>query len=185
VVSTEQPVGGDPGDGPDDRQRAAGFVDQADGLIAEVLRPGRWPQARTVARFMEGDRLERVLALYARAMRLEPNEPAYPWNLASTLRRLGLYELALGYLDRAIRIGRESGDDEWSGAGSYLALAETAEVAGHDDIALTALARAKALSHGDAGAERHIRRVLAAISERANGTDPVRALTQELSRLTA
>jgi len=40
--------------------------------------------------------------LYSRAMRLDPDEAAYPWNLASVLNRLGLNDLSLGFMMRAI-----------------------------------------------------------------------------------
>ena len=63
------------------RERAAvadSLADDADELIGQVLAPGRWPTRLTVDRFLVDDRLERVLALYARAMRLDPDEPATP-----------------------------------------------------------------------------------------------------------
>jgi hypothetical protein len=78
------------------RGEAGRLIDDADALVDEVLSTGRWPQEKTVDRFLKGDCLERVLSLYERAMRLDPGEPAYPWNLASTLDRLGLSNLALG-----------------------------------------------------------------------------------------
>lgn len=74
--------------------RAQELVDEANALVAEVLAPGRWPQARTVERFLEGDRLERMLSPYTLAMAVDPDEVSYPWNLASTLNRLGLNDLA-------------------------------------------------------------------------------------------
>ena len=89
----------------DPEERAALLVREADEFMADVLRPGRWPQRRTIERFLDGDRLDRVLALYREAMRLDPLEPAYPWNLASALRRLGLNDLALSFVERA-KIGR-------------------------------------------------------------------------------
>jgi tetratricopeptide (TPR) repeat protein len=124
------------------RCEAGKLVDDADALVHEVLSTGRWPQQKTVDRLLKGDRLERVLSLYERAMRLDPGEPAYPWNLASTLDRLGLSDLALGYMVRAIQVAEETGDDEWAGADAHVALAEIALRTGETDLALTALASA-------------------------------------------
>jgi tetratricopeptide (TPR) repeat protein len=81
---------------------AVELVNEADRLVFDILKPGRWPQRRTVERFLGDDRLERVLLLYLRAMRLDPDEAAYPWNLASVLNRLGLNDLSLGFMTRAI-----------------------------------------------------------------------------------
>lgn len=78
-----------------ERRKAAALVDEADQLVSDVLSPGRWPQARTVRRFLGEGRLERLLSLYSEAIWLDPWEPAYPWNLSSVLRRLCQKELAL------------------------------------------------------------------------------------------
>jgi len=188
VASTERPAGSAPGDAAErssSTARAIELVAAADALVAEVLSPGRWPQARTVDRFFEGDRLERVLALYGHAIRLDPEEPAYPWNLAALLRRLGLNELALGYLQRAIRVAREVGDKEWSDASAYLALAEAAAASRHDDVAVVALARAKSMQPSDPAIDRQVARLLRSLKRSRNGDDPVRTLTAELARLSA
>lgn len=158
---------------------AVALVGEADELIAEVLKPGRWPQARTVERFLQGDRLERVLALYGRAMRLDPAEPAYPWNLASTLNRLGLNDLALGFLTRAIHTAEQAGDREWSGADAYLALAEVAIDAGEADIGLTALARAEELGESN-GEHGEVQRLLREIRKRSDDPRPQVSLAVRL-----
>jgi thioredoxin-like negative regulator of GroEL len=77
-------------------------------------------------------------------MRLDPTEPAYPWNLGSAMNRLGLNDLALGFLTRAIHLAEQRGEREWSGPDAQLALAEVAIDAGEYDLALTALAHARA-----------------------------------------
>ena len=133
--------------------RAAELVRKADELVYAVLRPGRWPRRRTVERFLEGDRLERVLALYREAMVLDASEPAYPWNLASTLNRVGLHELALAFVERAIRVAQDVGDDEWADANAHLAWAEIALNARQYDVALVALARAKELDPNAPGVQ--------------------------------
>lgn len=96
----------------DDAERAVELVREADKLLAEFARPGRWPQARTVRRFNEAEPLETVLALYSTAMRLDPNELAYPWNLASSLHRLGHSEIALSFIERAVTLAHETGDED-------------------------------------------------------------------------
>lgn len=53
--------------------------------------------------------LERTLALYLQAIRLDPHEPAYPWNLASTLSRLGLNQIAFALIAQAIKVGGGTG----------------------------------------------------------------------------
>jgi hypothetical protein len=68
--------------------------DEADEFLGEYVAPGRWPQAKTVERFLGDGGLERLLSLYGQAMARDPGEPAYPWNLSSALRRLGQLELA-------------------------------------------------------------------------------------------
>jgi tetratricopeptide (TPR) repeat protein len=77
---------------------AEGLVGTADELLAEALATGSWPQAEIAERFLAEGKLDRALALYGRAMRLDPAEPAYPWNLALAINRLGLNDLALGFM---------------------------------------------------------------------------------------
>jgi tetratricopeptide (TPR) repeat protein len=125
-----------------DRRAAGVLVDEADRLVGEFLEPGRWPQAKTVQRFLADGRLERLLSLYGQAMTLDPREPAYPWNLSSVMRRLGQLELAQAFLTRAIHAGEDQGEPEYSGADAYLALAEIALDMGDSDQALVAIARA-------------------------------------------
>ena len=165
------------------RGEAGKLVDDADALVDEVLSPGRWPQQKTVDRFLKGDRLERVLSLYERAMRLDPGEPAYPWNLASTLDRLGLSDLALGYMARAIQVAEETGDDEWAGADAHLALAEIALRAGETDLALTALASALDSEPEDPRVRRAASSLLEGISEATGMPRPHLALAARLERL--
>lgn len=160
---------------------AAELVGEADELVAEVLKPGRWPQRRTVERFLDGDRLERVLSLCGRAMRLDPDEAAYPWNLASTLNRLGLNDLALGFITRAIHLAETAGDKEWSGADAYLAKAEIAINAGETDIALTSLAKAMDLS-GERDREQ-VDQLLRAVEKSSHEPEPRAALAGRLERL--
>lgn len=163
-----------------DRRLAAELVESADALVNEVLAPGRWPQARTVDRFLKDDRLERVLSLYARAMRLDPGEPAYPWNLSSTLNRLGLNDLALGFMTRALHVAEEVGDEEWSDADAHLALAEIALDAGETDIALMAIARARQLAPTGADVDAHARRLLAAVRKASKDPRPEVSLAVRL-----
>jgi tetratricopeptide (TPR) repeat protein len=169
---------------PRDLERAQELVDEASALIAEVLAPGRWPQARTVERFLEGDRLERVLSLYARAMAADPDEVSYPWNLASTLNRLGLNGLALGFIARAIHLAERGGDEEWSGSAVYLAMAEIAVDAGEPDVALTALARAREMETG-AGVDDDVARLLDEIRKSSRDSNPQGSLAASLQRLPA
>lgn len=160
------------------RAEAARLVDAADELIADVLKPGRWPQARTVERFLKGDRLAQVLSLYERAMRLDPTEAAYAWNLASTLNRLGLNDLALGFISRAIQLAQRAGDVEWSGPDGQIAMAEIAIDAGEPDIALTALARALEL---DGESDRaHVERLLREIRKSSDDPRPQVSLAVRL-----
>lgn len=181
----ESGLGGGPDRPTQDGKRAAELVREADRLIADVIKPGRWPQRRTVERFLEADRLERVLALYSEAIRLEPAEPAYPWNLASALNRLGLNELALAFIERAIRVAHESGDDEWAGAGAHLAWADMATSAGHYDTALLALAKAKSLAGGSASALPAIRALRDEVERRTRQPRPEHALAEKLEALSA
>lgn len=129
-------------------EHAAQLVDQAEEILNKYLRPARWPTARTVKRFREDGDLELVLSLYSRAMADAPDEPAYPWNLASSLDRLQLPDLALIFLRRAIRIAEETGDHEWSGADVHLAWADVAIRAGEPAMAELAIERARAVDPG-------------------------------------
>lgn len=56
------------------------------------------------------------------------------------MNRLGLNDLALGFIARAIHLAEQSGESEWSGPGAQPALAEVAIDAGEYDLVLTALA---------------------------------------------
>jgi len=162
------------------RREAAELVATADVLVGEGLRPGRWPQARTVERFLSDDRLERVIGLYERAMRLDPAEPSYPWNLAATLNRLGLNDLALGYMTRALSVAEEVGDEEWCDADSYLALAELELDAGETDKALTTITRARQLAPGEAGVAAHAERLLKAARDQSHDQHPEVSLAVRL-----
>jgi tetratricopeptide (TPR) repeat protein len=167
------------------RDEAAELVDAADALIEEVLSPGRWPQTKTAERFLEGDRLQRVLSLYEQAMRLDPAEPAYPWNLASTLNRVGVHDLAIGYMARAIQVAGEVGDDEWAGVDAYLGLAEIALEAGETDLALTALASALEAAPGNRDVQKATGALLKSISEATGDSRPHVALAERLERIPA
>ncbi len=139
-ANTREPAGVDP----EAAAKAEALVGEADELLADAFAPGRWPEAEAAERFLSEGKLDRVLALYGQAMRLDPSEPAYPWNLASAMNRLGLSDLALGFITRAIHLAAEKGEREWSGPDAQLALAEVAIDAGEYDLALTALAHARA-----------------------------------------
>ena len=97
--------------------RAEELVGEADALLTGALPPGHLPTAADAEGFLSEGKVDRVLALYGQAMRFDPGEPAYPWNLGAALNRLGLNDLAL---------------------------AEVALDAGEHDLALTALAHARA-----------------------------------------
>ena len=168
---------------PSAEDAAAELVREADRLVFDVLRPGRWPQRRTVERFLVGDRLERVLALYREAMELDPAEPAYPWNLASVLNRLGLHELALSFIERAIRVAQDVGDREWADANAHLAWAEIALNAQQYDVALVALARAKELDPKEPSVQRSVEALLGEIERRGAVAHPERDLADRLVEL--
>jgi tetratricopeptide (TPR) repeat protein len=124
-------------------EHAAQLVDQAEEILSRYLRAGRWPAARTARRFRESGDLQLVLSLYSRAMADDPSEPAYPWNLASSLDRLGLPDLALVFIRRAIRVAEEGDDRAWSGADAHLGWADIALRAGEPEIAEQAIKRAR------------------------------------------
>ena len=140
-------------------------VDAAEKVLGLYLAPGRWPSDAARTRFMRSGDLERALALYECGMADDPREPAYPWNLASALDRMGLPHLALVYLQRAIRTAEAVGDDEWADASAYLALADIALKAGNPDLAMLCIERARALDP-TVPVERYIRRV------RSSSPDP-------------
>src|SRR5258705_2122614 len=133
-ANTPEPAGA----GPEAVAKAEQLVGEADELLTKALGPGEWPEAEVAERFLSEGKLDKVLGLYSQAIRLDPTEPAYPWNLASALNRLGLNDLALGFLARAIHLAEQSGESEWSGPGAQLALAEVAIDAGEYDPAPTA-----------------------------------------------
>lgn len=163
-------------------EQAAQLVEEAEHLIAEVLQPGRWPEPEEVRRFMSEGRFERTLSLYLQAIRLDPLEPAYPWNLASTLSRLGLSEVAYALIAQAIQIGEQTGQDDWTGAGEHLALAETALDAGQDDMAVVAIARATEIDTAN-HVRAQARRLLDEIRESGGGEQPGLKLATRLSRI--
>ena len=165
------------------KQKAGELVDQADRLVGEVLTPGRWPQAKTVDRFLEEGRLERLLSLYGQAMWLDPSEPAYPWNLSSALRRLGQNDLAVGFLTRAINIGERLGEDDFSGPDAYLALAEMAIDADEPNVGLVAVAHAYDLGRGREDVDAYAKRLLADINSAIGGREAGRSLIALLERL--
>ncbi len=162
---------------------AATLVQEADEIVSEVLSPGRTPQKKTVDRFLDGGRLERVLTLYSRAMRLDPDEPAYPWNLASTLSRLGLNDLALAFMTRAVQVAQRVGDKEWCDRNAYLALAEVALDAGETDMSLMAIARARQLEPADESSDKQIHRLLAQVQKASKDPTPQASLARALGRL--
>ena len=188
MSSTRQPKGNGREAGPKPSRKeiaqATQLVDEAEKLIAEVLEPGQWPDPEGVAAFMSEGRLERVLALYLQAIRLDPLEPAYPWNLASTLSRLGLNEIAFALIAQAIHVGEETGQKDWSGAGEHLALAEAALEAGQEDIAVVAIARASEIDP-DPQVQGQAQRLLDAMHESGNGERAELALATRLSRLSS
>lgn len=147
MSSTEQRTGRVP-EVVDDRisdgaGRAAEMVEAADALAPPELWSADWPDDSAVTAFLQTDRFERILGLYCRAIRLDPAEPAYPWNLASLMGRLGFDDLAVAYLGRAIAVAVEVGDQQWSDAAAHLAWADAALRAGQHSIAAVALAGAR------------------------------------------
>jgi tetratricopeptide (TPR) repeat protein len=164
--------------------RAQQLVGDADELVAGVLAPGAWPEPDAVERFLGEGTLDRVLSLYGQAMRLDPREPSYPWNLASALNRLGINDLALGFMARAINLAAADGDEEWSGLDAQLALAEVAIDAGDYDLALTALAHAQA---GDPGRKSgaQIKELLEAVRTEQRDPQPQASLASLLENLPA
>ncbi len=161
--------------------QALAFVNEADALIRKRLPERGWSQRKTVDRFLADDRLERVLARYSRALRLDPTEPAYPWNLAGMLKRLGLHDLALSYIERAIRVAQDIGDHEWADAGAHLAWAEAALCAGQQEVAVVALARVANLARRASPAASSVRLLLAKVSRSGASDAPLRASPRRCS----
>jgi tetratricopeptide (TPR) repeat protein len=170
-----------------DREAAAKaetLVGEADELLVDAFGPGEWPEAEAADRFLSEGKLDRVLALYGQAMRLDAGEPAYPWNLGSAMNRLGLNDLALGFLTRAIHLADERGEDQWSGPDAQLALAEVAIDAGEYDLALTALAHARADDQQN-GREAQIGDLLKEVRNEQGDPQPQASLALLLERLPA
>lgn len=177
---------GDPESEAADREgMAVRLVTEADRLLGEALKPGRWPQQRTIAKFLQTDALPRVLTLYQSAMQLDPREPAFPWNLASSLSRLGLNALALAYLEEAIRIASETGDSEWADAHAHLAWADMAFRARQFDVGLVALARARRLGQGQSEVLDQVHRLLEEIRKEVGSDHLAERLADELRELSA
>lgn len=169
---------------PEAAAEAEALIGEADQLLAAVLAPGRWPEVETAERFLSAGMLDRVVALYGRAMRLDPGEPAYPWNLASALNRLGLNDLALGFMTRAIHLSAAKGEREWSGPDAQLALAEVAIDAGEYDLALTALAHARAEDERN-GRDEQIGNLLKEVRSEQRDPQPQVSLASLLEQLPA
>jgi tetratricopeptide (TPR) repeat protein len=171
-----------------ERGRAEGapeLVQEAETLISAVLHPGRWPQRQTVQKFMEDDRLQKVLSLYTAAMELDPNEPSYPWNLASTLRRLGLNDLALAFIERALRVGMKVEPEEWDTPGTYLAWADAAIEAGQYDVALIPIAHAMKMKEDHPDVVPSAKQLLRVIKRNKQSKNPAKDLADELGRVPA
>ncbi len=137
---------------------AVAAISAAEDVLVRYLAPGRGATKAGRSRFLRSGDLQRILTLYEQAMGMDPEEPAYPWNLASGLDRLGLHDLALVYIQRAIRVAADVGDDEWSDGHAHLAWADIALNAGDHDLALVVVQRARALDPS-LTVERYIRRV--------------------------
>lgn len=160
----------------------------ADHLAAvPALTSPEWPDDDAIAALLQSDLFERILGLYCRAMRLDPLEPSYPWNLASLMSRLGFHDLAVAYLGRAVAVARAVGDTEWSDAASHLAWADAALRAGQDAVAAVALAGAAQQARPGSGTAATLARLRAQLEDRQSGsTSPVAGLIaalQQLSRL--
>jgi hypothetical protein len=164
--------------------KAEALVGEADELLADALASGQWPDAETVDRFLSEGKLDRVLALYGQAIRLDSKEPAYPWNLASALNRLGVNDLALGFITRAIHLAEANGEADWSGPDAQLALAEIAIDAGEYDLALTALAHAGA-DDAKNGRRSEIADLLKEVRTEQRDPQPQTSLASLLERLPA
>lgn len=174
AASTHKRVGNAPSSVDDTStcEDAARLVDRAEAIFELYLKPGRWPASRAAQRFLKSGDLERVLSLYTRAMEEAPGEPAYPWNLASSLDRLRLPDLALIYIRRAIRVAAENGEDEWAGADAHLAWADIAIRAGEPETAEVAIDQARKLDP-HVSFERYLRRLRRG-ADGAAGDEPAR-----------
>jgi hypothetical protein len=178
--NTREPEGAEPAAA----ARAEQLVGEADELLIDAFGPGEWPEAQAIERFFSEGKLDRVLALYGQAMRLDASEPAYPWNLGSAMNRLGLNDLALGFLARAIHLAEQRGESEWSGPDAQLALAEVAIDAGEYDLALTALAHARADDQQN-GREAQIGDLLKEVRNEQDDPHPQASLASLLEQLPA
>ncbi|HSZ13836.1 MAG TPA: hypothetical protein VK790_07360 [Solirubrobacteraceae bacterium] len=136
---------------------AAQLVERAEEILGRYLSRA-WPTTSVARTFRESGDLEVVLGLYATAMADDPEEPAYPWNLASALDRLQLSDLALIFLRRAIRVAEEIGDDEWGGVDAYLAWADVAMRAAEPEVAEIAIEKARDIDP-NAPVERYVRQL--------------------------
>lgn len=142
----------------DSRQAGSDMpADAAEEILGRYLKPGRWASKAARSRFLRSGDLQHVLALYEDAMATDGREPSYPWNLAAALDRLGLHDLALVYVQRAIRVATVIGEEEWADAHAHLAWADIALNAGDNDLALIAIERARSLDPNLA-TERYVRR---------------------------
>jgi tetratricopeptide (TPR) repeat protein len=139
-------------------EQAAQLAERAELIFGRYLSHSSSPSARVARQFRESGDLEIVLSLYAQAMADDPQESAYPWNLASSLDRLRLSDLALIFLRRAIRVAEEAGDDEWAGVDVHLAWADVAMRAGEPEMAEMAIEKARELDPG-APVERYVRQL--------------------------
>jgi tetratricopeptide (TPR) repeat protein len=178
--NTREPEGAEPAA----VARAEQLVGEADELLIDAFGPGERPEAQAIERFFSEGKLDRVLAFYGQAMRLDASEPAYPWNLGSAMNRLGLNDLALGFLARAIHLAEQRGESEWSGPDAQLALAEVAIDAGEYDLALTALAHARADDQRN-GREAQIGELLKEVGSEQDDPQPQVSLASLLEKLPA
>ena len=161
------------------------LVREADAILGGVLRPGVHPRRSTIARFESSGGLERVLSLYLYAMRLDPEEPSYPWNLATSMARLGHYHLALAFIEKAIAVANATDDPEWADVYAHIAWAVVAMRAEQWQVALIALATASRLATDDE-TTRDVARLKAKIAERSSRTPNGNAhLLNELASLIA
>jgi hypothetical protein len=157
VASTSKPEAIAPDTGADPTGTASP-ADEAERILGEFIRAGKLPGKAVADRFVAEGHLERVLACYAQAMREEPREFAYPWNLASSLDRLGLPDLALPFIARAVREAQAQGDEEFGGANARIAWADIAINADQPELAAVLLNQARALAP-DVPVERYERKL--------------------------
>ena len=145
-----------------DGSRANGraVADEADRLAATAsdlfapLEVTGWPNSRRVKRFVESEDLGRAIGFYLRAMRLRPDEPSYAWNLSGSLQRLGLATLATAMRSTAVRTAERRGDERFTTADAYLALAEIGLAAEQFEIVRSALSSARATGADEAEIEK-------------------------------